>query len=94
MVEQVQAAPEGSAARALSNRRIHVNAQGQIQVYVFVDHVDDAMRNRLSQAGARVELGEASMKIYQVWATPEALARISQLPDVVRITPPSYGFPK
>jgi len=94
MAKQVQAAPDGSAAKALSNRRIHVNAQGQIQAYVYVDRVDDAMQSRLSQAGARVELGEASMKLYQVWASPEALARISQIPGVVRITPPAYGFPK
>lgn len=94
LAKKVQAAPDGSAAKALSNRRIHVNARGQIQVYVYVDRVDDAMQSRLSQAGARVELGEASMKIYQVWASPEALARISQIPGVVRITPPAYGFPK
>lgn len=94
MAKQVRAAPDVSAASALSNRRIHVNAQGQIQVFVYVDHVDAAMKNRLIRAGARVELGEESMKVYQAWASPAALARISRLPGVVRITPPAYGFPK
>ncbi|HYW76897.1 MAG TPA: hypothetical protein VFA48_09765 [Gammaproteobacteria bacterium] len=94
MAKQVQAAPDGSAAKALSNRRIHVNAQGRIQVYIYVKQVDAAMETRLNQAGARVERAVSTMKVYQAWAGPDALIRISRLPDVVRITPPAYGFPR
>lgn len=94
MAEQVEAASDGSAAKALSNSRIHINAKKQIQVYVYVNHVDAATESRLAQAGAAVGHGVAAMKIYQIWASPSALQRISELPDVVRITPPAYGFPK
>ncbi len=94
MVKQVQAAPDGSAAKALSNSRIHINAKKQIQVYIYVNHVDAATESRLAGTGATIERGVATMKVYQVWATPSALKRISKLPDVVRITPPAYGFPK
>lgn len=94
LARQVQSATDASAAQALSNQRIHVNAKGQIQVYVYVKQVDAATEARLGQAGADVERGVASMKVYQAWATPEALERISKLSDVVRITPPAYGFPK
>jgi hypothetical protein len=94
MARQVRAATDASAAQALSNQRVHVNAKGQIQVYVYVRQVDADTEARLSQAGADIERGVATMKVYQAWATPEALERISKLPDVVRITPPAYGFPK
>lgn len=94
MARQVQAAPDGSAAQALSNSRIHVNAKKQIQVYIYVRKVDVATESRLAQAGATVGRGVAAMKVYQAWATPDALKNISKLPDVVRITPPAYGFPK
>lgn len=94
MARQVEAAPDGSAASALSNRRIHVNARKQIQVYVYVSRVDAETESRLAGAGADVERGVATMKVYQVWASPNALRRISKLSDVARITPPAYGFPK
>jgi len=94
MVKQVQAAPDGSAAHALSNSRIHVNAKKQIQIYIYVNHVDAATESHLAQTGAAVGRGIASMKVYQAWASPNALQQISRLPDVVRITPPAYGFPK
>ena len=91
---RIRSAPDATAARALSNKRVHVNAQGQIQVYIYVKQVSAAMETRLNQAGARVERGVSTMKVYQAWAGPDALVRISKLPDVVRITPPAYGFPK
>ncbi len=94
MAGQVQAASNATAAHALSNQRIHVNTKGQIQVYIYVSQVGADTESRLAGAGADVERGLATMKVYQAWATPEALARISKLSDVVRITPPAYGFPK
>lgn len=94
MARKVAAAADATVAQALSNRRVHVNSSGQIQAYVYVNRVDASMETALRAAGAEVERGVATMKVYQVWASPIALARIARLPDVVRITPPAYGFPK
>ncbi|MGH8127312.1 MAG: hypothetical protein ACRETC_02950 [Gammaproteobacteria bacterium] len=94
MARRVQAASTGSAAKALSNRRAHIDAAGRIQVYVHVSSFGDTVSQSLQQAGAKMDRGVASMSVYQVWASPAALARIAKLPTVTRITLPAYGFPK
>jgi len=91
---KVRTAPDASAAKALSTRLVHVNESGQIQIYVRVTHFGDAVKARLEKAGADVERGSKTMGVYQAWASPAALERVASLPEVTRITPPSYGFPK
>lgn len=91
---RIRSAPNATAAQALSSKRIRVNAKGEVQVYIYVKQVSASVETLLNQAGARVEHGESSMKVYQAWAGPDALVRISKLPGVVRITLPAYGFPR
>ncbi len=94
MVRQVVVAPTASAAAALSNRWARVNRARQIQVYVFVSRFDNTVAQSLVLAGVKMERGVSSMKVYQVWASPEVLARIVRLPAVTRVSLPAYGFPK
>lgn len=94
MARKVFAAPSDSAAQALSNQRVHVNAHRQIQVYIYVETVDSSTKARLVKAGADVEGSQPAMKVYQAWADPVVLGRIAGLPGVEKITPPAYGFPR
>ena len=94
MARRVQAAATGSAAKALSNRRVHIDSARRIQVYVHVSSFDDMVAKSLQQAGAKMDRGAASMSVYQVWADPATLSRLARLPTVTRITLPVYGFPK
>jgi len=91
---KVRAALDASAAKGLSTRFVHVNGAGQIQIYVRVSHFGDDVRAALEKAGARVERASQPLGVYQAWATPAALERLAALPEVTRITPPAYGFPK
>lgn len=94
MARRVQAAATGSAAKALSNRRAHIDVAGRIQVYVHVSRFGVKVAQSLQQAGAKMDRGAASMSVYQVWADPATLSRLARLPTVTRITLPVYGFPK
>ncbi|MGA7965076.1 MAG: hypothetical protein WCB49_04160, partial [Gammaproteobacteria bacterium] len=94
VAREVKAAPTGSAAKALSNRRAHIDSARRIQVYVHVSSFGDKVAQSLQQAGAKMDRGVASMRVYQVWADPATLSRLARLPTVTRITLPVYGFPK
>lgn len=94
LARQVRAAASASAAAALSTPALHVNAAGRIQAYVHVTRIDVDVASALTRAGARIERSSTTLDVYQVWAAPDALARIAALPAVTRITPPLYGFPR
>lgn len=89
---KVHAAANATATSGLSTTTVHVNAAGQIQVYVHVARLGPDVEAALRHAGGVIERGSAALHVYQVWAAPAALARMAALSDVIRITPPSYGF--
>jgi len=91
---KVRSAPNASAASGLSTRFVHVNARGEVQVYIRVTRFGADVRAELEKAGARVEQASKPLGVYQAWASPAALERLATLAAVTRITPPSYGLPK
>ncbi|GEM_PF-1649320 len=94
MSRRVRATPGGSARAGLSTFFVHVNAAGQIQVYIRVKALAPALQARLRTAGASGIRPSVALGLYQAWATPEAIQRIAALPEVTRITPPVYGITK
>lgn len=91
LARRVRAAPGGTAAAALSGAGARVNAQGEIEVYLRVSSVTPTMADALRDAGARIENAAAALGVYQAWATPLAIERLADLPEVERISLPAYG---
>ena len=94
MSRRVLATPGGSAQAGLSTFFVHVNAGGQIQVYIRVKALAPALQARLRTAGATGIRPSAALGLYQAWAAPEAIERLADLLEVTRITPPVYGMTK
>lgn len=92
MARRIRATTEGSAASSLSTALVHVDAAGEIQAYVHVARLGPDIERALRNAGARIERASTPLGVYQVWATPEAIERMAALGEVIRITPPTYGF--
>ncbi|MGH7057557.1 MAG: hypothetical protein ACREFZ_06675 [Acetobacteraceae bacterium] len=94
MARKVRAARSGSAAAAFSSRLIRVNDQRQIQVYIYVKHLNSGIRQSIAEAGAADIRPSQALGLYQAWASPDALAKIATLRAVYKIAPPVYGFPR
>lgn len=83
-----------AAGEAPSDHRIRVNHRGQIEVYVHVKRVAPAVASALIAAGAHIELASPTLGVYQAWADPPTLARLTAISDVTRISLPAYGVPR
>ncbi|MGH8427118.1 MAG: hypothetical protein ACRES7_03955 [Gammaproteobacteria bacterium] len=94
MARRVNAAANGTRAATFFNALIHVNHEGEIEVYIHVTQVAPAVAQALSEAGITNIRVSRPLQVYQGWASPRALGRIAALPQVVRITPPAYRLPK
>jgi hypothetical protein len=82
--------PEGDFSR-WSTPRLHVNGGGEIQVYVRTSQEGSSLRKEFASAGLRVETITADGKTTQGWISFRRFADLATIPDVERITPPSYG---
>lgn len=91
-----------SAARQLQaktaatpfNGLVRSDAEGRLEIYVFVDSVSPAVVTALRARGLENSLASPSMRIVQGWAKPQSLDSLAALPFVIRITPPHYAHPR
>lgn len=77
-----------------SNPLVRVDQHGRVQVYIYVDRLDDAALRELQAAGVTVELTHSQPPLVQGWVPFYLLESIAQLPNVTRIRPPDYAVPR
>lgn len=94
VARRVRTAASGTQAAELSSATVHVNKRREIQVYIHVKQLDPALEKAIVEAGAREVRESRPLGLYQAWATPAAIERIAGLPEVTKIAPPVYGFPR
>jgi hypothetical protein len=93
------APPVQAAARELERGEpltpgARADAQGQLEVYVYVTDVSAATLSRLAQAGLAGASSAADMGVVQGWIAPDALTGLSGLDCVRNITLPRYAVPR
>jgi hypothetical protein len=79
-------------ASDFSNPLVRVDAQGNIQTYIYVDAVATEKMALLESYGMTVEIVDAKLNIYQAWIPFNKIAEVARLSFVRRITPPSYAI--
>ena len=78
-------------ASDFSNPLVRVDAQGNIQTYIYVDAVEAENRTLLESYEVIVEIVNEKLNIYQAWIPFNKLEEVAKLSFVKRITPPSYA---
>jgi subtilisin family serine protease len=77
--------------QTLSTPFIKVDGSGDIQVYIYVNEVNDENLAQLKALGVRIEITNAKYKIIQGWVPFDKIEEVANLSFVKKITPPSYG---
>jgi len=70
---------------------VHVNKDGDLQVYIYVSEWSETERSELASLGVRVELAMDDLNIIQAWVPFDRLEATANLPFIMRIAPPHYG---
>lgn len=70
------------------------DAQGRLQVYVYVTDTSAATLARLTQTGLAGTSSSAEMGVVQGWITPDGLSPLAALDCVRNITLPRYTVPR
>lgn len=86
-----------TAAKALAQGNpttAHTDAQGRLQVYVYVTDTMPETLDRLSQAGLAGPQASAEMGLVQGWVAPQDLDGLAALPCVKTISFPRYASPR
>lgn len=91
--------PVTAAAQALQKGEVlppgsRADAQGRLQVYVYVTDTSAATLSRLAQAGLAGGSDAAGMGLVQGWIAPDALTALAGLDCVTNITLPRYAVPR
>lgn len=73
---------------------VRSDAQGRIQIYVYVSSTSSDTVAALVSNGLRETLASPELKVVQGWARPQDLTRLAALPFVMRIAPPQYARPR
>lgn len=79
---------------ALSNPRARVDEDGRVQIYIHLAICGETELATLRRKEVDIEIANDSLAIAQGWAPFDRLEEIAALPFVLRVTPPSYGFPE
>lgn len=79
-------------ASGFSNPLVRVDAQGNIQTYIYVDAVGTENRDLLESYEVAVEIVNERLNIFQAWIPFNRIMEVAQLPFVKRVTPPSYAI--
>jgi subtilisin family serine protease len=74
----------------LSNRLVHVNDVGEVQVYVRANDLSKATLDKMVASGLRIVIANDKLKTVQGWVSLGAIEKLARLPSVARITPPAY----
>lgn len=80
------------SASDFSNPLVRVDAQGNIQTYIYVDAVAPENRILLESYEVIIEIVNEKLNIYQAWIPFNKLEKVARLSFVKRITPPSYAI--
>lgn len=70
------------------------DAQGRLQVFVYVTDTTAATLARLTQAGLMGTSSSAEMGVVQGWIAPDSLTPLAALDCVRNITLPRYAVPR
>jgi len=82
-----------SVADALRTRRMRVNRDGAVQVYILLDEVNEENLRRLQEAGAVLELKDPQRAIVQAHVSVGDLEKLEAVPSVQLVRLPNYGIP-
>ncbi len=86
-----------AAAQALTQDNTtltHTDAQGRLQVYVYVSDSTPDTLAALGRAGLVNPQAAPAMLVVEGWIAPRDLAGLAALPSVVKITLPRYASPR
>ena len=72
----------------------HINESGKIQSYIYVTEVTEDVIQQLKKMGVEIDLANKPLKMIQGWVPSDQIQKISALPFIVKITPPTYGVTK
>jgi len=75
------------------DRSARTDAQGRLQVYVYVTDTSSDTLSRLTQAGLAGISASADMEVVQGWIATHDLAALAALPCVQAIALPRYAVP-
>jgi len=81
-----------SVADALRTRRMRMNQDGAVQIYILLDEVSEENLRQLQDAGAVLELMDAERTMVQAHVTAGGLEKLAALPSVQLVRLPSYGI--
>ena len=81
-----------SVADALRTRRMRVNRDGAVQVYILLDEVNEENLRRLREAGAVLELKDPQRTIVQAHVSVGDLEKLEAVPSVQLVRLPNYGI--
>jgi len=70
------------------------NAQGRIQVYVYVRHAPGKILPSLQRAGLTHMVNVPELNLVQGWVAPARIPALTRLSGVTRITLPRYARPR
>jgi hypothetical protein len=81
-----------SVADALRTRRMRINRDGAIQVYILLDEVNEENLRRLEDAGAVLELQDQQRAMVQAHVSVGDLEKLAAVASVQLIRLPNYGI--
>jgi hypothetical protein len=90
----VAAATQELEKGAPLDRGARADAQGRLQVYVYVTDSSPDTLARLTQAGLTGMSSSADMGLAQGWIAANDLTALAELPCVKTITLPRYAVPR
>ena len=78
----------------LSNHRVHIDAHGRIQIYIYMSSFGEEELVKLREYEVKIEITNKDFGIVQGWAPFDRIEDIAALPFVRQIKPPNYGMPR
>ena len=83
-----------SVKDAVQGRRLRIDASNQVQVYILVDAVTDAVQRQLTDAGVTIDGADAASRRVQAHLPVTRLTAVAQLGIVNAIRLPTYARPR
>ena len=81
-----------SVADALRARRMRINRDGAVQVYILLDEVSEENLRRIQEAGAILELQDQQRAMVQAHVSVGDLEKLAAVPSVQWVRLPNYGI--
>jgi hypothetical protein len=75
----------------LTTPLMHVNASGDVQVYIYIHSWGDYEQGLLVELGASIDIVNEELKIVQAWLPFDEIEKASEFEFITRISLPSYG---